>query len=211
MTGARAFLLSVTSHSLQITGPTLQVPSHRSRVTGPGYCTVLLLHARSSWDVNFCSRGRPSSKNQTTDLSSGFLPPHLSSLLHTLPFLCRPLSSRGRKAAKRIAERMAHEGWLPDLILCSDALRTKETLDHMCQAVGSFREIPVLFLGSFYSVAAMDGQTAIHLQVLVAALQHWITRYSIALDSTVLSSQQRRCIAPVRTVQYSVSTLTPAL
>ncbi|MCP5368747.1 MAG: histidine phosphatase family protein [Hyphomicrobiales bacterium] len=40
----------------------------------------------------------------------------------------RPLKGRGRRAAKAMAGHMADRGWRPDLILCSAAARTTETL-----------------------------------------------------------------------------------
>lgn len=40
----------------------------------------------------------------------------------------RPLNGRGRTAAKKMGEWLASRGHLPDLILCSDATRTRETL-----------------------------------------------------------------------------------
>ena len=39
----------------------------------------------------------------------------------------RPLSSRGRRAAPAMGEHMAAQEWVPDLVLCSDAVRTRET------------------------------------------------------------------------------------
>lgn len=52
----------------------------------------------------------------------------------------RPLNERGRRAAPLIARHLAHCGLWPDLILCSAALRTRETLALMlpglaCDAV----------------------------------------------------------------------------
>jgi phosphohistidine phosphatase len=40
----------------------------------------------------------------------------------------RPLAPRGRKASKRIAAHLRDEGIAPDLILCSPAKRTRQTL-----------------------------------------------------------------------------------
>ncbi|WP_373355676.1 histidine phosphatase family protein [Pseudoroseicyclus sp. CXY001] len=40
----------------------------------------------------------------------------------------RPLSKRGRRAAPMIGQWLQAGGWLPDLVLCSDAKRTRETL-----------------------------------------------------------------------------------
>jgi phosphohistidine phosphatase len=40
----------------------------------------------------------------------------------------RPLSRRGERSAKAMADHIAHLGVRPDLILCSTALRTRQTL-----------------------------------------------------------------------------------
>lgn len=48
--------------------------------------------------------------------------------------------------------------------LRSDARRTRETLKIMQEQVLGFLEAKVHFISSFYSIAAMDGQTAEHLQ-----------------------------------------------
>ena len=82
----------------------------------------------------------------------------------------RPLSKRGSSAAGHIAVQLADRGWIPTLILCSDSVRTRQTLVCMGEAVSAFREADVLFLGSYYSIAAMDGQTAKHLHDTI--LQH---------------------------------------
>lgn len=76
----------------------------------------------------------------------------------------RPLSKRGVQAAGNIAKKMKAIGWIPNLILCSDSLRTRQTLEWMGEAVEDFRDVEVRFLGSYYSIAAMDGQTAEHLR-----------------------------------------------
>ncbi|XP_074303045.1 uncharacterized protein At3g52155, chloroplastic isoform X2 [Silene latifolia] len=43
----------------------------------------------------------------------------------------RPLSAVGRAAAANVAHKLQQLGWVPKLILCSDATRTKETLSIM--------------------------------------------------------------------------------
>lgn len=40
----------------------------------------------------------------------------------------RPLNARGKAAAAKVGEWMKSRGYLPDQVLCSDALRTRETL-----------------------------------------------------------------------------------
>ena len=46
-----------------------------------------------------------------------------------LPDHERPLSPRGRRDAKRIAEHLLELGIMPGLVLCSTAVRTRETLE----------------------------------------------------------------------------------
>ncbi len=59
----------------------------------------MLRHAKSSWDDS------------------------------SLPDHDRPLNKRGRAAAPRIGAHMKEAGHLPDLVLCSTAVRTRQTLD----------------------------------------------------------------------------------
>lgn len=79
----------------------------------------------------------------------------------------RPLSKTGRADAADVSCKLQLLGWVPELILCSDALRTRETLSIMQGRVKSFLQAAVHFIPSFYSVAAMDGQTAEHLQQMI--------------------------------------------
>ena len=48
----------------------------------------------------------------------------------------RPLAPRGHRAAERMAEHLRSSVPHPDLVLCSSALRTRETLDRMSNAFG---------------------------------------------------------------------------
>ena len=47
----------------------------------------------------------------------------------SLPDHDRPLNERGRAAAPRVGAHMQGAGYLPDLVLCSTATRTRRTLD----------------------------------------------------------------------------------
>lgn len=76
----------------------------------------------------------------------------------------RPLSSTGQADAIKVSQKLHLLGWIPELILSSDAQRTRETLRIMQEEVQGFSDAEVHFLSSFYSVAAMDGQTAEHLR-----------------------------------------------
>ena len=48
----------------------------------------------------------------------------------------RPLSPKGRKAAARVAEHLQAEGLSVELVLCSSALRTRETLEALSPVFG---------------------------------------------------------------------------
>ncbi|CAL9109584.1 unnamed protein product [Musa acuminata var. zebrina] len=76
----------------------------------------------------------------------------------------RPISKVGRKDAISISSKLQQLGWIPELVLSSDSTRTKETLQIMQEHAQGFSEAEVYFVPSFYSIAAMDGQTAEHLQ-----------------------------------------------
>jgi len=70
---------------------------------------------------------------------------HLYLLRHTksswddpsLPDFERPLAPRGRKAAKLLAGYVERQGIRPQLVLCSPALRARETLARLEHALGA--------------------------------------------------------------------------
>ena len=53
-----------------------------------------------------------------------------------LPDRERPLAPRGRRAAKAMARHLADAGIEPQLVLCSPARRSLETLEHVRAALG---------------------------------------------------------------------------
>lgn len=67
---------------------------------------LLLRHAKSSWDDS------------------------------SLPDHDRPLSPRGRKAARRLAAFVEGARLRPELVLCSSATRARETLDLIADSLG---------------------------------------------------------------------------
>jgi phosphohistidine phosphatase len=95
----------------------------------------LLRHAKSSWD-------EPS-------------PPDAE----------RPLAPRGRKAAKRIAGYAEREGIRPDLVICSPALRARQTLERVAPALG---EPEVAFDERLYG--ASEGQLLARLREVPASV-----------------------------------------
>ncbi|KAK1576145.1 hypothetical protein Q3G72_011267 [Acer saccharum] len=116
---------------------------------------ILLRHAKSSWEY-------PSLRDHD-----------------------RPLSKAGQADAVQVSKKLQQLGWIPQLILTSDAVRTRETLKIMQEHVQGFLEAEIHFISSFYSVAAMDGQTADH-------LQHAICKYSTDEILTVMCMGHNR-------------------
>jgi phosphohistidine phosphatase len=53
-----------------------------------------------------------------------------------LPDRDRPLAERGKKAAEKIAAHLKRSGIRPDLVLCSSALRARQTLSRIVSAIG---------------------------------------------------------------------------
>jgi len=53
----------------------------------------------------------------------------------------RPLNARGRDAAARLGRWMAAQGHVPDAVLCSSALRTRETWAGIAAASGASPEV----------------------------------------------------------------------
>ncbi|KAL9264283.1 hypothetical protein AKJ16_DCAP07591 [Drosera capensis] len=79
----------------------------------------------------------------------------------------RPLNEAGRAAAISVSHKLEKLGWIPELILCSDAIRTRQTLVILQECVKSLIEAEVHFISSFYPIAAMDGQTADHIRQII--------------------------------------------
>jgi phosphohistidine phosphatase len=52
-----------------------------------------------------------------------------------IPDAERPLTRRGRKAGTRIGKELARRGWIPDLVLCSTATRTRQTFDRLAKGL----------------------------------------------------------------------------
>jgi len=61
----------------------------------------------------------------------------------------RPLSNRGRKAAARVGEFLGQTAQLPALILCSSAVRTKQTLQ-IAVTEGAWGDIETSFENDIY-------------------------------------------------------------
>lgn len=63
----------------------------------------------------------------------------------------RPLAPRGRRTAKVIADHLRRERVAPDLVLCSSARRTRETLERIAPALGD--DAPVQIEDELYAAS----------------------------------------------------------
>ncbi len=66
----------------------------------------------------------------------------------------RPLSKRGFSAAPRMGKFMAESKFIPDRILCSDAVRTRQTLNALLPHFGDGLNIEIT--GRIYSGGALE-------------------------------------------------------
>ncbi|MEX1365979.1 MAG: histidine phosphatase family protein [Nannocystaceae bacterium] len=53
----------------------------------------------------------------------------------------RPLNARGIRNAPLIGARLAELGWVPQVVVSSDALRTRQTWEHMHDALGGTPQV----------------------------------------------------------------------
>lgn len=71
----------------------------------------------------------------------------------------RPITAFGRHTAQQVARQLTEAAWAPDLIMCSDSTRTRQTLEAMQAASPALRNATVCFRGDLYTASALDDQT----------------------------------------------------
>jgi phosphohistidine phosphatase SixA len=71
----------------------------------------------------------------------------------------RPLNNRGRKDAPRIAQRLVHLQWVPELVHSSDSARTRETWSAIAPVFG--RDIHVSFHRELYLAGIGAAETVL--------------------------------------------------
>ncbi|KLL11090.1 MULTISPECIES: histidine phosphatase family protein [Protofrankia] len=72
----------------------------------------------------------------------------------SMPDADRPLSPRGRASCRLIAEHLAADQLAPDLVLCSSARRTRETVEQIAGALPA--AVPVLTEDRLYLADVSD-------------------------------------------------------
>jgi len=68
----------------------------------------------------------------------------------------RPLAPRGLRAGATIARHLREQGIAPDLVLCSSALRTRQTLELVAEGFGTDAAPEVVIESGLYEASAED-------------------------------------------------------
>lgn len=85
--------------------------------------------------------------------------------MHLSPPSLHSLLSFPRVQAAETARILKSMGWVPDVVLASNAKRTRQTLDEMTSVIEGLGAVDAHLYGSLYTVAALDGQTRQHIEV----------------------------------------------
>lgn len=117
----------------------------------------------------------------------------------------RGLTAKGRSAVKALALKLASAAGLsgraliPQLVVCSDSVRSRETVAALAEAEPAFGAAPLRVLASLYVAAATDGETAKH---LVGQVKLAVSRLTTPAPSVVL------CVGHNRGWEEAASELT---
>jgi phosphohistidine phosphatase len=99
----------------------------------------------------------------------------------------RPLNKRGRKAARAMADYFAHHGLRPAMVLCSPALRTRQTLDALAAQLDA---VEITFDERIYEASLQTLLARIHElpdhagQVLLVGHNPGLERLALTLAET---------------------------
>ncbi len=75
----------------------------------------------------------------------------------------RPLALRGRRQASAVGAALRAEGLVPDRVLCSSALRTRQTWDLVCAGLGpAGAEVAVAVHDELYDAGTQDVLALLH-------------------------------------------------
>lgn len=81
----------------------------------------------------------------------------------------RPITPLGKKAAAKIASTLELLGWVPDIAIGSNSLRTRQTFEAMCAVLPHLERADAHFFGSLYTAAALDGETRSKLESAIVS------------------------------------------
>jgi phosphohistidine phosphatase len=109
--------------------------------------------------------------------------------------LDRPLNARGRSTAPRMGAHMRSKGYVPQLILCSSAMRTRETLDLVAtnfSPAPKIKTMKALYLADWTAIlkAVREVPRTVS-SVLVIGHNPGIERLAVALGLNPTSAAER--------------------
>lgn len=87
----------------------------------------------------------------------------------------RCISARGAEEARDVALQLRDAGWIPEVLIASNATRSRQTLEELRRQIPALEDADAHFLGSLYTVSQLDGQCQSHIANVVAteaSLQH---------------------------------------
>ena len=76
-----------------------------------------------------------------------------------MPAACLPCSE-----AAELARLLLAKGWVPDIVLASNARRSRQTLEEMGGVMEALADADSHLYGSLYTINALDGQTRQHIE-----------------------------------------------
>jgi phosphohistidine phosphatase len=118
----------------------------------------------------------------------------------------RPLNARGRDAAALVGRRLGQEGPHPDLVLCSSAVRTRQTLEGLALP----KRVEVVIEERLYGATAGSLLTRIrqvppgHRTVLVIAHNPGIEDLARVLDSNGLTGVEKFPTAAMAVLRFAI-------
>jgi phosphohistidine phosphatase len=108
----------------------------------------------------------------------------------------RPLAARGERAARAVAQWMAGQGLAPDAVLCSSAVRTRQTLAAMLPVLGGKPQLfyeDGLYLGEPRALLARLRKVAVErATVLVVGHNPGLHELAIGLAGSATGKLVRR-------------------
>lgn len=70
-----------------------------------------------------------------------------------------PITQAGQELAKRVAEEMKSLGWIPNIVMSSNSVRSRQTFEVMKSVIEELSHADLHFLGSLYTESQLDGHT----------------------------------------------------
>ena len=81
----------------------------------------------------------------------------------------RRITPTGAEKARSVAIQLENLGWIPEVVIASNATRSRETLEELRRQMVGLEDADAHYLGSLYTVSQLDGQCQAHIASVVSA------------------------------------------